>query len=90
MGGTGLDLGLAGRAAAVTGAGAGIGRASALALARAGARVAVNDLDAAAAERVAQEIRDAGGTALAVPFDVSDRATLEQGFDRCCSSSNNR
>lgn len=80
MGGTGLDLGLAGRAAAVTGAGAGIGRASALALARAGARVAVNDLDAAAAERVAQDIRDAGGTALAVPFDVSDRAALEQGF----------
>ena len=47
---------LQGRRALVTGAGTGIGRAIARALAVAGARVAVTDLDGAAAQRVAREI----------------------------------
>ncbi|SFD66428.1 SDR family oxidoreductase [Streptomyces aidingensis] len=53
-------------AVVVTGAGAGIGAALARSFARQGARVAVNDLDAGAAERVAGEI---GG--VAVPGDAS-------------------
>jgi hypothetical protein len=65
---------LAGRAAVVTGAGRGIGREIARLLAREGARVVVNDVggasdgggdDRAPAEAVGQEIRQAGGQAVA-------------------------
>ena len=51
------------KACIVTGAGRGIGRAIALAFADEGARVVVNDADAAAAEAVVKEIQDRGGAA---------------------------
>ena len=60
---------LAGASAAVTGGGHGIGRAIAVQLARAGARVAVGDIDLAAAESVAGEI---GDDAFAAELDVAD------------------
>ncbi len=69
---------LAGRVALVTGAGAGIGRATALALARAGADLAVNDLRADAAEKVAGEARALGRKALALPADVSSVPEIER------------
>ncbi|AXY54044.1 3-oxoacyl-ACP reductase [Rhodococcus ruber] len=71
------NLTLDGRAAVVTGAGAGLGRAEALALADAGAAVVVNDMGAAAHD-VVDEIRAAGGRAVAVIGDVSDWALGEE------------
>ena len=63
-----------GRVAIVTGAGQGLGRAHAHAFAADGAAVVVNDYDADSANTVAQEIRDAGGQAVASVGDVADWA----------------
>lgn len=76
-----LAFSLGDRVAAVTGAGGGIGRAVALALAEAGARVAVLDLDDESATRVTEEIRATGRPALAVPADVTSRASVQTAFD---------
>ncbi len=69
------------KVAIVTGAGGGIGRCHALALAQRGAKVVVNDLGGAldgsgsgsAADNVVEEIRAAGGTAIANKSSVADR-----------------
>jgi NAD(P)-dependent dehydrogenase (short-subunit alcohol dehydrogenase family) len=75
------------RVAIVTGAGGGLGRQHALALARRGARVLVNDLGGAvdgsggsltAAQRVVEEIRAAGGQALANGASVTDFEAVQQ------------
>jgi NAD(P)-dependent dehydrogenase (short-subunit alcohol dehydrogenase family) len=69
---------LAGKVAIVTGAGQGIGRGIALLFAREGARVCVAELKAHRGERTAQEIRDAGGEAVAVTADVGSRSDVER------------
>lgn len=68
---------LAGRRAFVTGAATGIGRAIAAALAAQGVRVAIGDIDRAAAERTAAEI---GAGAVAVGVDVRERGAVEAAF----------
>ena len=65
---------LEGKAALVTGAGRGIGRAFAAAYAREGARVALADIDLAAAEEAAAEIGDA---AVAVEMDVTRQESID-------------
>ena len=71
------------RVAIVTGAGGGLGRCHALDLARRGAKVVVNDLggnvdgsddgSVSAAEAVVEEIKAAGGEAMANGASVTDR-----------------
>ncbi len=79
------DLGFDGKVAIITGAGGGLGRSHALELSRRGARIVVNDLggsvdgsggDAGPAAKVAQEINDLGGEAVASTDSV---ATAEGG-----------
>jgi NAD(P)-dependent dehydrogenase (short-subunit alcohol dehydrogenase family) len=70
-----------GKVAIVTGAGGGLGKEHSLELARLGAKVVVNDLGGSvdgsgqgdAADMVVEEIRAAGGTAVANKDSVSDR-----------------
>ncbi|WP_407542848.1 SDR family NAD(P)-dependent oxidoreductase (plasmid) [Deinococcus radiomollis] len=66
----------------VTGAGGGIGRAVAVRFAAEGAKVAVNDVKAEAVGAVVAEILAAGGQALGVPADVSDRLAVDAMFTR--------
>ena len=79
------DLGYDGKVAIITGAGGGLGRHHALLLAKRGALVVVNDLggnidgtggDASAAQKVVDEIKAAGGEAVA---DHNSVATPEGG-----------
>ncbi len=68
-----MSFSLTGKVAIVTGAGQGIGAAIAQALAAAGAMVAINDINPDRAERTADAILAAGGTAVAIPADVSNK-----------------
>jgi len=67
-----MEISLAGKVALVTGAGPNIGSGIALALARYGAKVACNDIDPEAAQKAVKRIERNGGTAIAVPGDVTD------------------
>lgn len=62
---------LKGKVAIVTGGAGGIGRASVLRLTREGASVAIADVSAEGARKVAEEIRSGGGKAIAVEVDVT-------------------
>jgi len=81
-----VTISFEGRVAIVTGAGGGLGRAYALELARRGAKVVVNDLGGArdgsgasdAAERVVEEIKAVGGTAIANGASVADFEQVEE------------
>jgi NAD(P)-dependent dehydrogenase (short-subunit alcohol dehydrogenase family) len=72
--------------AVVTGGGSGIGRALTLALARAGSRTVIADLDEAAMEAVAHEVKGLGSEALTVRTDVSDRGQVQALADRAFSA----
>lgn len=72
---------LVGRVALVTGASSGFGAHFAGVLARAGAKVACVARRADRVEAVAEAIRDAGGEAFACAMDVTEAASILQGFD---------
>lgn len=67
-----------GKVALVTGGGSGIGEAVSKELAAKGASVVVTDINLAAAQRVAKQIADAGGTASAVLQDTASKADAEK------------
>ncbi len=69
---------LKGRVAVVTGGGGVLCGDFAKALARQGVKVAVLDLNEAAAKKVADEITAAGGEALAVPCNVLEPESMEE------------
>ncbi|MDH5670509.1 MAG: SDR family oxidoreductase [Myxococcales bacterium] len=81
-----MTVSFEGKVAIVTGSGAGLGKAHALELARRGAKVVVNDLGGSvdgsggssdAANAVVEEIKAAGGEAIANGASVSDRVGAE-------------
>ena len=78
-----MSIQFQGRVAIVTGAGGGLGREHALALAARGAKVVVNDL--ASADTVVEQIRAAGGQAIASAASVTDfdavQAMVKQAVD---------
>ena len=69
------------KVALITGSGAGIGEATAKRFAEEGARVVVTDIDQESAERVAREISEAGGEAIALRQDVCEEAGWDQLVD---------
>ncbi|MBB6125056.1 SDR family NAD(P)-dependent oxidoreductase [Sphingobium subterraneum] len=82
-----MSIDLSGRVAVITGAGGGLGREHALLLASRGAKVLVNDLGGAtdgtggslsAAQKVVDEIKAAGGDAIANGGSVTDYAQVEE------------
>jgi 3-oxoacyl-[acyl-carrier protein] reductase len=73
--------GVENRVALVTGGAQGIGAATAHRLAAGGAAVAVADVNVAAAQATAAQIVAAGGRALGVGCDVSDRAQVQAAVD---------
>ncbi len=84
-----------GRVAIVTGAGGGLGRQHALALAARGAKLVVNDFGGArdgtggstrAAEAVVDEIRAAGGQAIAHGASVTDMAAVQDMVDQAVAA----
>ena len=90
-----MAVDFSGRVAIVTGAGGGLGRQHALALAARGAKVLVNDLGGAvdgtggsltAADRVVQEIRAAGGEAIANGASVTDFAAVQAMVDQAMAT----
>ena len=69
-------LGLKGKHAIVWGGGFGMGERTAVRLSEAGAQVAVLDLEAARAEKVAGELNAAGGKALAIQADATSEESV--------------
>jgi glucose 1-dehydrogenase len=66
-----------GKGVLIAGAGGGIGSAGATGLGREGAAVLCADIDVAAAEATAAQIRTSGGRAVALGLDVRDRGAVD-------------
>ena len=69
--------GLKGKTIIVTGGGGGIGGSTCQRLAQEGAKVAVLDRDLSAAQKTSAQITEAGGTALALACDITQRTDID-------------
>ncbi len=69
------------KVAIITGSGRGIGAAAAKLYAQQGAKVVVSDIDPQPANETAAAIKAAGGTAIAVPADVTDAGAIQRLVD---------
>ena len=74
------------RVVIVTGGAGGIGAATCQAIAAEGAKVVVADLDASAAQAVADAIVASGGTAVSVGVDVTDRVQVQAMIQKAVDS----
>jgi 2-hydroxycyclohexanecarboxyl-CoA dehydrogenase len=70
------------KVAVITGGGSGMGEATCHELGRRGLKVAVLDVNEQSAQRVTDDLRAGGVTALGVGADVTDRPGLEQAFGK--------
>jgi NAD(P)-dependent dehydrogenase (short-subunit alcohol dehydrogenase family) len=80
---------LSGKTAFVTGAGRNIGEAVARLLAAEGANVVCVDIDKGSADRVAADIKNSGGHAMALQVDVSDPKSVQDGIAKTVSEFKN-
>jgi meso-butanediol dehydrogenase/(S,S)-butanediol dehydrogenase/diacetyl reductase len=74
------------RVVIVTGGAGGIGAAACRAIAGEGGKVVVADLDESAAEAVAERIVEAGGAAVSVGVDVTDRSSVRSMVDKAVAT----
>jgi NAD(P)-dependent dehydrogenase (short-subunit alcohol dehydrogenase family) len=72
--------------ALVTGAGQGIGKATALLFAEEGAAVAVVDINGEAVEGACAEIKESGGSGIAIKADMGDLADIERVVEESVKS----
>ncbi|WP_434106182.1 SDR family oxidoreductase [Paraburkholderia caffeinilytica] len=72
-----MKLGIEGKTALVLGGGGGLGRAIAVSLAREGVNVALADIDAVALQKSAEAVKETGGRAFSLIWDLADLTLVE-------------
>jgi len=77
---------LEGKVGIITGAGSGIGQGIARRFAKEGCKVAVVDIDLAAAEHTAADIQTTGGKAVAIECDVTQEAKVREAVEKAVAA----